>query len=512
MSDGCAGSRASWRAVSRLTSSLTGALTGSPSYVATMSADQSRDLFATVKRLHSSAVMNAEALRKLAKKFDKRAVARGDSLLTSALLPQLYAAPFMAYTNLEGHIETLRDSLIVEEEEDELIEDSEMHVIKQKATAATKDSMDVKRRAAELSWLHDMAGRIPEKELSCLVAHRGYHCPRDSSGKRPLENSLSAFEVAWSAGLQLAECDVALTKDERLVLAHDEDFTRLALDPSKSNSKKRVGDLTLREIISLTCRGGSRPPLLLDVLRSAEAIGGPARLVVEVKPGNREACTALVRLFRQHPELIERCAVIMSFDAYTMHKLKSEMSELSLTLRAEAAYARHKRKSETSEPSSRLQATAEPDSTADAPDNAQTPDNDAAPVSPPFKMPEILLITVAEEPQAHYELRVGVADLAPVDSWLRHGDNQPPLDGVYLQYQPEMLRPEGGAALRALARRVRRVGVWGYFGDPDNIATASHLVRECGVSFVNTDLPRSFGEDGGIRHHLSHSLALPQRA
>jgi len=70
-------------------------------------------------------------------------------------------------------------------------------------------------------------------------------------------------------------------------------------------------------------------------------------------------------------------------------------------------------------------------------------------------------------------------------------EDKPSLDGVYLQYQPEMLGPDGAAALRDLSAQVR-VGVWGYFGDPDNIDIASHLVRECGVSYVNTDLPRSF--------------------
>ena len=90
----------------------------------------------------------------------------------------------------------------------------------------------------------------------------------------------------------------------------------------------------MKEIISLTFKSGSRPPLLLDVLRSAQAIGGFARLVIEIKPGNQEACTALIRLFCQYPELIERCVAIMSFDAYTMHKLRSELNELASSLMA----------------------------------------------------------------------------------------------------------------------------------------------------------------------------------
>lgn len=64
-------------------------------YVLTMPEDRSRDLFSSMKRLHSSASMNAEALRKLVKKYDKGAPARGDAFLTSTLLPELYSAHFM---------------------------------------------------------------------------------------------------------------------------------------------------------------------------------------------------------------------------------------------------------------------------------------------------------------------------------------------------------------------------------------------------------------------------------
>ena len=90
----------------------------------------------------------------------------------------------------------------------------------------------------------------------------------------------------------------------------------------------------------------------------------------------------------------------------------------------------------------------------------------------------------------HYQLTVDVSDLSPVHSWLRP-DDKPSLDGVYLRYQPEMLQPDGIAAMRALSKEYL-VGVWASYGDPDDIVTATRLVRECGVSFVNTDLPRTF--------------------
>ncbi len=144
-------------------------------YVSTMDESRSRDLFTTMKKVYAAASMNFEALRKLVKKFDKGALARGDDMLTSKLLPELYSAGLIAYPTLECHIETLRDSFLStkDEEETELEEDSIMYSIRQKASLSTKDSFDVKRRAGELSWLRDVLAKISPNEIPRLVAHRG---------------------------------------------------------------------------------------------------------------------------------------------------------------------------------------------------------------------------------------------------------------------------------------------------------------------------------------------------
>jgi hypothetical protein len=144
-------------------------------YVSTMEESRSRDLFTRMKKVYAAASMNFEALRKLVKKFDKGALARGDDMLTSTLLPELYSASLMAYSTLESHIETLRDSFMSmnDEEETELDEDCVMYSIRQKASLATKESFEVKRRAGELSWLRDMLAKISPNEIPRLVAHRG---------------------------------------------------------------------------------------------------------------------------------------------------------------------------------------------------------------------------------------------------------------------------------------------------------------------------------------------------
>lgn len=236
-----------------------------------------------------------------------------------------------------------------------------------------------------------------------------------------------------------------------------------------------VVDCRMKEIISLTFKSGSRPPLLIDVLRSAQAIGGKSKLVIEIKPGNPEACTALVRLFRLHPDLICRCAAVMSFDAWAMHKLRAELDELASSLKVSRS------------PSTPSLCVLEQNPPEGINDFQCVPDS----TSFQLQMPEILLLTVANEPRQHYELWVDVSDFSPVYSWLSNG-NKSSLDGVYLQFQHEMLDPSGISAMRELSKKYR-IGVWGEFGhDPDNCITATQLIRECGVSFVNSDLPRGF--------------------
>ena len=66
--------------------------------------------------------------------------------------------------------------------------------------------------------------------MPCLVAHRGFHNSDDSDAVRPLENTQNAYELAWAAGVQHAECDVVATKDGVVVLCHDDSLQRLGMD------------------------------------------------------------------------------------------------------------------------------------------------------------------------------------------------------------------------------------------------------------------------------------------
>ncbi|KAL7520804.1 hypothetical protein ACHAWX_005507 [Stephanocyclus meneghinianus] len=316
-------------------------------YVSKVSSRDAQELLSFLKDIHATALINAEALRKLVKKFDKlHRGMKASYRLSGKLLPEVYSSNFtVALPSLEAGLTILRVLLGNEEDDgDEYTPDEDVRMKRlammdgdSKDMAAlmnggyfrnTKDvdAQLVKKRKDELIWLKAMVESIDPVYIPFLVAHRGFHSIHDRSDVRPLENSLMAYEAAWTNGLHLCECDIALTKDERIILAHDENFARLGMDPTSPLCNRTVRDLTFKELMNCPLKSGARPPLLFDVLRSAVAISDDAKMIVEIKAGNTEASSALARMFVRHPQLMEHVAVIMSFDAFIMHSMRKEMA------------------------------------------------------------------------------------------------------------------------------------------------------------------------------------------
>ena len=568
-----------------------------------------QELLVMLKQIYEVAYRNTEALRKLVKKYDKRVADAGDQL-SPILLPLVYSANFtIGQPNLEEGIELLRQLLLGEGGESIGATPSGYEEDGYASDQSNHDAL-VQERKAELDWLRRLTKSLEPSELSNLVAHRGFHSVHDHSHVRPIENSLTAYESAWTSGIHLCECDIALTKDEKLVLAHDETFSRLALNKHAPESSQKIQDLTFRELMAMPLTSSSRPPLLVDVLRSAETIGDNAQLVIEIKPGNEAAATALAQLLADHPEFWSCIAVIMSFDYYTLNRLRQELQRSFAALMSEEQVAdqavpvmghRHSRSRsisfsagldvltvsltpvlssgalnaatvspgsgqfrkqflppspshtgllqrtqlgsssllppktdgtigsynllppvKVSDSKSKLlppaaeqgeshwmvgisPETSHHDLTKPPPSPLMLGKAAEAPVPHPppvdrhptrIQMPKLMLLTVADPPKRACDLRVGVDDLSPVLTWMRSGgeDGEKSLDGVYLQYQPEMLEPAGAAALRELGRD-HAVGVW-TFSDvgPDDYETFRRLVHDAGVTYFNTDLPLRFRE------------------
>lgn len=115
--------------------------------------------------------------------------------------------------------------------------------------------------------------------LGVNYAHRGLH----SRDKRVPENSMTAFELAASAGYGI-ELDVQLSKDGQVVVFHDDTLDRVC------GVHARVDEKTYAELRELRlCGTEERIPLFADVLKT---IRGRGALIVELKNGrrNRELC------------------------------------------------------------------------------------------------------------------------------------------------------------------------------------------------------------------------------
>jgi glycerophosphoryl diester phosphodiesterase len=100
-----------------------------------------------------------------------------------------------------------------------------------------------------------------------VVGHRG------AAGLEP-ENTLRGFRRAIELGVDCVECDVHLTRDDRLAVIHDTTVDRT------TNGHGPVSSFTLAKLKDLDAGQGERIPALEEVL---ETIRGRVRLLLEMK-------------------------------------------------------------------------------------------------------------------------------------------------------------------------------------------------------------------------------------
>ena len=120
--------------------------------------------------------------------------------------------------------------------------------------------------------------RKPElaKIKTVYFAHRGLHdtLPQGESPNTAPENSLKAFELAVNAGYGI-ELDIQLSKDNQVVVFHDETLDRMCGVPGA------VLDYTYEELQEFTLlNSDQRIPLLKDVLT---LVAGRITLIIEYK-------------------------------------------------------------------------------------------------------------------------------------------------------------------------------------------------------------------------------------
>jgi glycerophosphoryl diester phosphodiesterase len=107
-----------------------------------------------------------------------------------------------------------------------------------------------------------------------LIAHRGYY----NNKKGIPENSVLAFKKAIDNNY-LIELDVRLTKDQKLVVFHDDNLKRVC------GVNKRVKDLTYIELLKYNLFDTTlKVPLFSDVIK---LVNGKVPILIETKYHNR---------------------------------------------------------------------------------------------------------------------------------------------------------------------------------------------------------------------------------
>ena len=150
-----------------------------------------------------------------------------------------------------------------------------------------------------------------------LIGHRG------ARAYAP-ENTLQSFRKAIEMGVNAIELDVRKTKDDQLVVIHDEDIKRT------TDGKGLVCELTLAQIKGFSSEGGEKIPTLEEAF---DFLGKKVKVLVELKEsGLEEQVLKIV-----HAKGLEKNIVITSFLEDALAKIR----ELDKEIETGLIYAKH---------------------------------------------------------------------------------------------------------------------------------------------------------------------------
>lgn len=140
------------------------------------------------------------------------------------------------------------------------------------------------------------------------IAHRGLH------NDKYTENGMNAFGNAVRHGLPI-ELDIHLTKDNQLVVCHDEDLKRT------TGTSGIIEDLTLEEIKKYRLLDGGEIPTFIEVL---DFVKEQVPIVVELKVFRKNYKALAAKVFEVMSEKVvdKKNYMLISFDPRSLWPLK----------------------------------------------------------------------------------------------------------------------------------------------------------------------------------------------
>ena len=168
-----------------------------------------------------------------------------------------------------------------------------------------------------------------------VTAHRGF------SGENP-ENTLAAFRAAIAAGADMIELDVHLTRDNELVVIHDDTLERT------TDGKGNVADKTLAELKRLDAGfrfnsrfAGERIPTLAEVLDVAR---GRILVNIELKKGKKAFPYTMEELADRTLAAVEKAGMLdqvlfSSFDPVAVDRIREKAPRLPIAVITQKPWA-----------------------------------------------------------------------------------------------------------------------------------------------------------------------------
>ena len=147
-----------------------------------------------------------------------------------------------------------------------------------------------------------------------VIGHRG------AAGLEP-ENTLRSVRRAIELGVDRVEIDVRVSRDERLVIMHDETVDRT------TNGHGYVSELTFDELRSLDAGMGEKIPTLEEILKFTM---GKAKLEIELKVP--EATEPTIQLIEELNA--EKDVIVISF----IHELLERVHDLNPNIKTGALF------------------------------------------------------------------------------------------------------------------------------------------------------------------------------
>lgn len=167
-------------------------------------------------------------------------------------------------------------------------------------------------------YLFLIAPNVLHRKVRCPELTAWYYAHRGLHDDQTPENSLAAFRLAAEAGYGI-ELDVHLTKDQKLVVHHDNSLKRMC------GVDKRISDTALEELRRYSLGGtGEAIPTLDETL---ELIEGKVPLIIELK-SDRRGDTTLARLLYARLRAYRGVYCVESFDPLVVRWFKKHAPQV----------------------------------------------------------------------------------------------------------------------------------------------------------------------------------------